>query len=287
MVGRKKNTNQILKEKQEMATETSETAHKSCLTEEILKSHLETLEKSITNNLGKIIAELQDKLEQTQDIAAKALKLAEDNSKQITHLSNENTNLKTRLRTLENEKIYNIEEQIESRTNRQLRKTLVFKGIPETQPGENNKKETWEETEDIVAKQIAEICDDTTLQNARDMLERCHRAKENTNYQGHGPRPIFCALFSWKESEYVKQQFRKNNLDNPNSKVYCEQKYGPRTTVRRNQAMMLRKQLKMNNQITSGYVAFPARLMVKYTGNRDERYICKRDFSKEEVKFTR
>ena len=285
-MARNKNKSQILKEK--MATKQIENeTHQPCLTEAILSAHLEKLEHSITTNLGKVIAELREKLELTEEIAAKALKLAEENNKQLLALSNENTHLKTRLQNLENDRIYNIEEQIESRTNRQLRKTLVFKGIPEKQSGENNKKVTWEETQELVAKKITEICDDTTLQNARDMLERCHRAQENPNFRGSGPRPIFCAFFSWKESEYVKGQFRASNVENHSSTIFCEQKYGPRTTVRRNQAMMLRKQLKGNNQIASGYVAFPARLMVKYTSNRDERYICKRDFSKEEVKFTR
>ena len=271
--------------------------HDSCLTEKVLKTHLTALEKSITESLGAAIEALQNELAETKSIASKALKMAEENKIVIEHLKSENINLKTRLHSIETEKLNAIEEQIENRTNRQLRKTLVFKGIPEMQASDrdprpvndadNNKKETWKETTDILAKSISDICENTSIQQAHAMLERCHRARENPNFQGKGPRTIFCAFYDWKDSEFVKHQFRLNNMNNSRSRTYAEQKYGPRTTVRRNQAMVLRKQLKEAGSITSGYVAHPARLMVKHTTNRNEHFICQRDFSKDEVKFGR
>ena len=145
-------------------------SHQTCLTEDILKSHLLALEKRLTDSLGSAISALQDELEVTKLTANKALKLAEENSKAIEHLKNENTYLKTRLHTVENEKLVNIEEQIESRTNRQLRKTLVFKGIPEKSVTElddgvqrESKSETWAQTEETLAKVIAKTCEDTSI----------------------------------------------------------------------------------------------------------------------------
>ena len=151
-----------------------------------------------------------------------------------------------------------LEERIENRTNRQLCKILVFKGIPEAVPetsantndtAENNnsrfKKETWEDTENNLATQITEICD-IEFQEAKKLIERCHRSNINPNYRGTGPRPIFAAFHSWKDSEWIKSEFRKNNIDNPGRHIYADQKYGPETTIRRNRAMLLRKSLKDN-----------------------------------------
>ena len=119
------------------------------------------------------------------------------------------------------------------------------------------------------------------------MIKRCHRANPNPNYRGSGPRPIFAAFYDWKDSEFVKSEFRKNNMNKPSCRIYAEQKYGPKTTMRRNLAMMMRKQLKNDSEITNGYVAYPARLMVKTSNIKGAKYTCKKDFSKDEVVFGR
>ena len=115
----------------ESETEADVSSDAPLLTEEVLKSHICALKKRLTDSLGGAISALQEELEKKRKTADRALKLAEDNIKAIEHLKNENTHLKTRLHSIENEKIVMIEEQIENRTNRQLRKTLVFKGISE------------------------------------------------------------------------------------------------------------------------------------------------------------
>lgn len=69
------------------------------------------------------------------------------------------------------------------------------------------------------------------------------------------------------------------------SKLYCNQKYGPLTTARRNMALQLRKQLKSDNKIVSAFVKFPAQLMVKTEQGRDIKYHMHTDFSKEKVTF--
>ena len=60
--------------------------------------------------------------------------------------------------------------------------------------------------------------------------------------------------------------------------------YGPLTSERRRLAMKERKILKDNNDIVSGYVAFPAKLMVKKTSNG--KYQCHKDFSGVSVKLS-
>ena len=114
------------------------------------------------------------------------------------------------------------------------------------------------------------------------MLERCHRGNVSKNYKGSGPRPIFAAFYDWNDSEYVKEEFRENNISDSSCHIYAEQKYSALTTKRRNLAMLHRKKLKAEGNISNGYIAFPAKLMVKKKVT-DKKYYLEKDFSKAEV----
>ena len=241
-----------------------------------LTKHSDDIKDELTKSLGGAISNLQDELSIIRDIAEKAMQLAEQNKKSLSNLQSENTKLKQQLVALESERIAAIEESIEDRTNRQLRKTVIFRGIAESD------KETWDQTEAKLVSIITDISTYTT-EDASEIIERCHRSKPNPRYKGNGPRPIVCQFANWKDSEQVKKDFFKNNITNRSNSIYAEQKYGPITTARRSQALKLRKQLKSSGEIVSGYIAFPAKLMVKK--ERDDRYVCKRDFSNEEIKF--
>ena len=176
-----------------------------------------------------------------------------------------------------------IEERIEERTNRQLRKTLVFRGIPEksSEGAEPGQPETWAETEAILAKEIAKHCE-LPEDVASGLVERAHRSAPNPRYKGTGPRPIFAALYDWKKSELCKEKFKEKNIAKAFS-ITCDQKCGPLTQMRRNLAMQERKSLKESNAIIAGYVSFPARLMVKE--KKDGKYFCIKDFSKVPVEL--
>ena len=270
--------------------------------EELLRKQLAPLEKTLNEALTRIQADI-DAVKSVADnahkLADKAFKqaeankiaiakLTEDNNKTIDLLKKENATLKNQIHDAVDQNS-TLDERIENRTNRQLRKTLVFKGIPEKINDTNDnqhKNETWDDTEEILASRIAEVCD-MQLPEAKKLIERCHRSNPNPKYKGSGPRPIFAAFHSWKDSEWVKNDFRKNNIDNPRCHIYAEQKFGPKTTMRRNQAMLMRKSLKEKGDIINGYVAYPARLMVKTSNERGAKYILKKDFSKEEVNFDR
>ena len=203
-------------------------------------------------------------------------------------LKGENKRLKEKVNNVSSNQ-HSLEERIEDRTNRQLRKTLVFRGIPE-QPSTatdgaetaTHKTESWQETKDLLADQISEICA-LPKPDAAAMLERAHRSAPNPRYKGTAPRPIYVALFDWNQSQLCIEKFRQHNITNKNSKISCEQKYGPITTQRRNQAMMMRKELKDSGEIVAGYVAFPARLMAKTSHREGAKYTMVRDFSREPV----
>ena len=264
------------------------------------------LHSALKLHLNPTIDKLQAQLDAVALIAENALKLAEQMEIRLKKseeaqlaLKAENNELKYKLKTNSNHikliednvssNQHSLEERIEDRTNRQLRKTLVFRGIPE-QPSTatdgaetaTHKTESWQETKDLLADQISEICA-LPKPDAAAMLERAHRSAPNPRYKGTAPRPIYVALFDWNQSQLCIEKFRQHNITNKNSKIMCEQKYGPITTQRRNQAMMMRKELKDSGEIVAGYVAFPARLMAKTSHREGSKYTMVRDFSREPV----
>ena len=263
------------------------------------KSTEACIKEAIKHELSSLkneIVRLQSELETANNTANNAIKLAEQLKKDLTLLKEENAELKANLKNQKNEH-EKIVELVEDNKNRQVRKTLVFKGIPEkrfdTEDGKLNpdgtpktRPENWSETSNILATAMSEILG-TTFEEAHDMVERCHRAAPNPRYKGTAPRPIFASFIDWRDSETTKDSARKINIENKNSTIYVENKYGPRTTVRRNMALKERRRLIDSKLIFNGYVSFPARLMVKDSKAVGAKYKLWKDFSKEPVNFDR
>jgi len=159
-------------------------------------------------------------------------------------------------------------------------------------PNDPNKKrkETWEETAKLLADCMAEKFNISPAE-AESMFEKCHRSNPNPRYKGDAPRPIFAAFCNWKDSERTKREFRDSNMNqrdgNNRRQVIVENKYGPRTTVRRNMALAERKKLKQEGRLISAFVAFPAKLMIKESHAPDAKYRLFKDFSNEPVQFDR
>ena len=241
--------------------------------------------KSELSALKQEVIRLQSEIESAAGAAENATKLSEQLKKDFTKLQEENAGLKTKMQNIANQQNV-VLETIEDRTNRQLRKTLVFKGVPEEKISTADgppRAENWSDTATVLARAMSAVIPNTTVEEARSMVERCHRAAPSPNYKGTGPRPIFAAYVDWRDSELTKDEFRKNT----DGSIYVEQKVGPLTTLRRNIALKERKRLLEAKTILSGYVSFPARLMVKDSDARGAKYRQWRDFSKEPVTFSR
>ena len=163
-----------------------------------------------------------------------------------------------------------LEHRLEDQTNRACRKTLIFRGV------EDSATETWEDTKNLLADQIAEVCE-ITPETSFEMIERCHRSPAITNKKK--PRNIYACFYDWNDSEFVKNKFRKSAMKKGSKGVFVEQKYGENTTWRRNQALLARKKLMAEKTIVGGYVDYPAKLMVKY-GKGEKKYQLREDFSK-------
>ena len=65
-------------------------------------------------------------------------------------------------------------------------------------------------------------------------------------------------MLYWEDCERLTKQARSADVN-----FYDDYKYGPKTTLRRNEALKKRKELKADGVIDRGFVAFPARLMGK------------------------
>ena len=183
--------------------------------------------------------------------------------------------------------IKSLEEKIEERTNRQLRETLVIRNVPELKPDES-----YNDTKELLAKLISDNVDDVSFDHAFNQIKRAHREsfrkdREQDSYR-KGKRIIFAGLHSWDLCERIKESFRLKCILNRDFIISVDQKYGPLTTQRRRKALEKRKELKERGIISSGYLDFPAKLMVNYPGELKvdtgkKVYRLYADFSKDMV----
>ena len=81
---------------------------------------------------------------------------------------------------------------------RSLRKTLIFKNI------NFKKKETWDESKELLVKEIKVVVPDLQESYIRNNIERTHRSKE-TEYTN---TPAIIAKFNdWQLTETIKTSF--------------------------------------------------------------------------------
>ena len=210
--------------------------------------------------------------------ATEVKKMADENADKILRLNSTIESLVTASKYQANQINY-LTENVESRTNRQMRNTLVFKGIPESK-----EEKSWEQTRTVLAATVSKCIPRLSKDDAYNIFECVHRGRPNNRTPGK--RNTFAKLCRWDDAESLKSDFRKLNINDKNLKIYCEQKFGPLTTFRRNHAMAVRRKLMDDKAIFSGYVAFPAKLLVKKSRDKNEKYILYEDFSKMEVSFS-
>ena len=97
-----------------------------------------------------------------------------------------------------------VEDLIEERTNRQLRKTLVIKGVPEDED-----EKSWQDCENKLSKIFAETLDIPT-EDAKSLIDRCHRGGNKKYYKdSKKTRPIYAAMLHWKTCEQLIWNARK------------------------------------------------------------------------------
>ena len=254
---------------------------------------LSVLSEKIAEGFDQTLSAFNQRLSNLEQTIAQNTSRIEDQDATITDLRSENASLESRLQSFESKfesagvqsqsddfdvnlhkKVHDLEEEIEERTNRSLRQTLVIKGIPEIKNGKEKWSDTWQLLAETISKTINISYDDSY-----DMFNRVHRSPPSDHPQMKNKRPIYATLHDWDDCEYLVDKFCKANATNKNLNVYyVDYKYGKLTTIRRNEALKRRKELKLSKQLVSVYIAYPARLMVKKT--TDSKYEELEDFSK-------
>lgn len=232
----------------------------------IKKDASNALKKSIDNELE--IQAINDTLQATNERIDRIDKEKVDD---LNNAAAENSRLNIRIAAAEYANSQLI-EKVEDCKNRQMRKTLIFKGVPELA------NESWDKTERLLAEKIAEASNNKiSKEDALTSIERAHRSGAPNNAK-KGKRDIISAFYDWRDSEDIKSWFSKKNSRDATLKVYCEQKFAPTTTSRRNLALLERKTLKAEKTIAMGFITYPAKLMVKYNA-KDKNYTLHADFS--------
>ena len=232
---------------------------------------IKNLEESVLSNTNEI-SNIRAEIEEIHTINANQVI-------EIAQLKHENTLMKNQISTqaLSTQNIIGeLEERVEERTNRSLRQTMTFRGIKEIP------NEKWSDTKRILAESLAETCD-VTYEDAEHSINRAHRSGRKSNGK---PRVIYANFCRWDVTQDIISAFRFSNMNYPGFSIYADYKYGPRTSVRRVDALTLRKSLKADGEIVAGYIQYPARLMVKYN-IRDDHYTMHKDFSKAPVDFSK
>ena len=121
-----------------------------------------------------------------------------------------------------------LEEKTEERTNRQLRQTIVVKGLPE------KKKESWADTRNALAKHVAKAYN-MDFPKAYQMFERVHQGGgDGFGEKKKGKRDIFALCTHWDDSEKLVLGSNKAHKAMPKKdRISFDYKYGPLTNARR------------------------------------------------------
>ena len=249
-----------------------------------LKASLEKVENNMKLHFDDKCKTLTEKVDANTAETAKILNIAQKNKEQVekvtTELAATNVNVEshsTRIGELQKQidvqaiHINTLQQRLESQTNRNSRKSLIIRGIPE---GAN--EESWDDTGKVVCQTLADVLNQAGVdwEVISDKIERVHRGRPLREGKD-GPRIVHALFYDWNDSEKLKLDFIKLGRNNQN--IYIDQKYGPDTEYRRHKAKEKRKQLLEQGTIAKAYVKFPAKLMIKRRG--DEHYSMLEDFS--------
>ena len=193
----------------------------------------------------------------------------------ITGITTTHTNQindhETRITQLETDLKQVIEEQKkiitkqDDQLNRSLRNNLVLKNVKGTD-------KTPEESKTLAATMLCEfngIKNPTPndIQYHENAIERAHRMmgkedKEEDKDDGR-PKPLVMRLYCSESVGYYEKKARLLRIQDKRYSVFASQQYSDLLTDRRNQAMIKRRELIDAGTYDSGFVTYPARLMMK------------------------
>ena len=243
-----------------------------------INEQLDVRLKPINDEIASLKLELKQKVAEIDHLKSAIVDVKSVNEQLMTA----NKSLEARLVTLEDfqaaskESFKQLETRVEDRTNRQLRQTIVVKGLPE------KKNETWTDTRNILAKYVSKSYN-MEFKTAYGMFERVHRGGgDGHDNKKKGRRDIYALCSHWDDSELlVWGSFAANRNKPKKDKVFIDYKYGPHTTLRRGEALKKRKEVLEQKLYRNAFIKFPAVLMARKDG--EDNYSKIEDFSNLDV----
>ena len=243
-----------------------------------INEQLDVRLKPINDEIASLKLELKQKVAEIDHLKSAIVDVKSINEQLVTA----NKSLEARLVTLEDfqaaskESFKQLETRVEDRTNRQLRQTIVVKGLPE------KKNETWTDTRNILAKYVSKSYN-MEFKTAYGMFERVHRGGgDGHDNKKKGRRDIYALCSHWDDSELlVWGSFAANRNKPKKDKVFIDYKYGPHTTLRRGEALKRRKEILEQKLYRNAFIKFPAVLMARKDG--EDNYSKIEDFSNMDV----
>ena len=160
-----------------------------------------------------------------------------------------------------------LEDQVEDQTNRNMRSTLIIKGIKEDKNEKN-----WDDATNALVRNLTSIFDwDPDILHAD--IERCHRGRKeaearNEDNRNQQPRPIYVKFHSWKAAEQIRRKIISANKEK-RTRIIVSHMFSKKTTKRMNEQLEIRKHLLNENKDWRAVVKFPGILLIKKSGDAD------------------
>ena len=224
--------------------------------QQILSDRLSTMETTITNNVKRHFDEtITNLVIKTQKLEAELY----DKNGVIDGLRTEIGELRGEMKKLHSE----VDDQI----NRNMRNNIIIKDLPEV-----NSDDEREDTRQLVITTLADMSDGKYSEDYLDQyIDRAHRGKKLRDGERRGPRHVYVKFLSSQLVDDFVLFARSSD-----GTIRIDKQYSKPVTDRRNLAFMERKTLKRQKTIVGGYVEFPAKLMVKFPGQK--KYTLHKEF---------
>ena len=138
---------------------------------------------------------------------------------------------------------------------------------------QRNSENSSNETKNVKAAKTEKVLPNTTSEAVVNFIEIANRITSATKREG--PSYLLAKIKSWNTSEKFKPAFIKANQSGT-SRVFVSQMNSKALTIRRNQALKPRSELKEQDPTIQEFVRFPASLMIKRKGER--KHSLEKDF---------
>ena len=204
----------------------------SKLTEELHRLNTTINEQNIAFNIR--LNSMDNKMLQFEANTFESTSAINGISTEIVDLKQENTDLKNK---------------IDDIINRNMRSNLVFTNVPETEGNQ------FDSTRQLLVNLIERNLKEDSYKG---FVVRAHRGKPAVNGK---PRVIICKMARDDIADEIDYKFANLGQQRINN-IRCSKQFSPELQQRRNQALFERKKLKENNEISKGYIKYPAALMV-------------------------